>query len=717
MTRYRLCEDDRILVDGVPHRFVETVEIAQILIDLDRRETVAIEHLEFERRLHAGEIRIDLGYHSVSATRSRVRRYQALSELPPEKRALVMHKLRWVQDFIALYERGEAKKTSPDGYAAAIAMIEKSRQAAEIEEAEDRRRKPGARPLSGFSNPSASQLKRWVLAYEYGDRETMSLYDGYARGGNRQRRLDPVVVRLINRVAARYCTPIRPTMTQLHSLLGRMLRRYNSKYKRDYEIPSRKALERAIHAIPDFEKVAGRRGLAYARKHFAPVHEGVVATMPFERVEMDEWKISIQAILMETGDWEQLSEDARKAIGRTRCWLTAAIDCATRCIVSLHVSNQPLSSATAIRGLRMMMEDKEPLRNLAGAKTEWPTRGTPALLVTDKGSQFLSDEFQTIVGSLDISHARPPAGMATMRGQIERFFGTLETRFASNFIGRTFSNPTQKGEHDAEKLAELTVHELEQALIRHVCDVYHRTPHGALEGLSPAQEWNRLMHATGVKPFVDERKTRIVFGLHVTRSMSARGVRLFGTFYQSEPLHAMWMEREGRRVRIALDPDDLNTIAVERGPGDWIEAEVINRPKFVVSTDTLAMNFAQLVARGLPAFNVDDLVENQRILDEALGDIEAMANAARRRNGIVIEEAFEKGLEDLRRNVRRAFADYRKRTDGKFREIKSEAVSLPRRERPREEAHTPPAETPTAIDQPNAPTSRRAPRTSAPWRE
>ncbi|MCC4298175.1 hypothetical protein [Aurantimonas coralicida] len=66
--RYRLGVDDRIMIDGVQHKWVETNEMAYILKDVANGATREVSLEEFERDLHlatlgAGVDELDCPYH------------------------------------------------------------------------------------------------------------------------------------------------------------------------------------------------------------------------------------------------------------------------------------------------------------------------------------------------------------------------------------------------------------------------------------------------------------------------------------------------------------------------------------------------------------------------------------------------------------------------------------------------------------------------------
>ncbi|EAU41330.1 Integrase, catalytic domain [Fulvimarina pelagi HTCC2506] len=666
--RYRLTERDRITWGGQEYAWKRTDERGHVMVDVKERREHEIGHDTFDRLLRSGEIVHEEDFYSRQVARRRERDITCYEDLDPEEREIMMHRLRWVEAFEILYVSGQAKK-APYGFEKAVGIIEErfKEEAREQDGGNTDRNAPGDRPLTGRSAPSWSQLGRWVRAYAKADGDPVVLLPETRRCGNRAPRLDPVVARFVHVTAQRYCAPSRPSVALLYERMGRQIRLYNGMYRRprklpDLDIPSVKALERAVTALDDFDKIAGRRGIDYARRYFMPVFEGPVVTRPLDRVEIDEWKISLQAVLERTEIFEKMSKDEKEAVKRMRCWVTVAIDYATRCIVGVSLSNQMPSATTALSCLRWIMEDKEPLRLAVGAKTPWPCRGRPVEVVTDAGSGFKSKRFEWALRSLGIDRGRPPGKHPNFRGTIERFFGTLETRLIARYDGRTFSGIEEKGDYDSEKFATLTVEELERAMIRFICDVYHRTPMAALGGLSPSQAWNRLI-GDGVRPAPGADAMCRAFGTAFHRSVSARGVRVHGCFYRSAELMDAWEKNKNLEVDVFIDEGNLGRAVVRIERGHWTAVEADAKHYRGLDFDRHFREIGDLVSRGLPAFEgVTDPAESRTIMDEALADLDRTALLSRRRAGLFDHKKMDARIAAAKGRAEKMFtamAEYR----------------------------------------------------------
>ena len=686
--RYSIGATDRIVWEGAEYSWAETTERGHILRAPGIATPRLVEHETFAALLDTGKIRFDRGYWSPRQVRRRERGIASHDDLTDEQREQMMHRLRWVEAFESLYVAKKALK-SPDGYRDALVVIkdlfETEREAAS--RYADGRNGHGDRPAEGWTTPSWSQLGRWVRAYAASDGDPLVLVPMRRRSGHRKSRYGGTVRRIIDRFAALYCTPNRPTVALLHERMARMIRRYNRFYGTSYRIPSVKMLERAVTALPDFDKMAGRHGIDHARRYFQPVYSGPVVSRPMERIEIDEWKVSLHTLLETAGRYARMDEKEKEAVKRIRCWLSVAIDVATRCIVGISLSSRDPNHDSALSVLRHVLEDKEDLRRRAGARTEWPCRGWPAGVVTDKGSGFKSHEFRRALDSLDIESMRPPAGRPHFRGTIERFFGNVETRLLPRFDGRAFSNVTEKGDYEADRYAALTIAELERALIRYICDVYHRTPHSGLFGLSPAQAWNRLSRENPPTPPPGDDRMRIAFGTRLKRKISARGVRVLGRFYLSEELSALFRQDRHAEVDVFIDETELGRVSFARASGDDATSRIVvttganaDRQWFgaqSVDRSVLGRNFEQFGKSAAQHFGLEGTAfsraahpdENRRVLDEALRDIDAIASNARRRGAIFFEEKHAAGLKRLKKEIGSAFAN---NFGHRVREVRSE---------------------------------------------
>lgn len=133
---------------------------------------------------------------------------------------------------------------------------------------------------------------------------------------------------------------------------------------------------------------------------------------PFHRVHIDHTQLDVFVEIRGRGG----------RIYKRRPWLTLAIDAETRAVVGFYLSIHAPSTVSCMMVIRHMVSVYQ---------------RTPAIIVVDNGREFLSDAFDKLCDSLNITLQRRPAHQARFGAVIERLFGTLNTEFIHNLAGNT----------------------------------------------------------------------------------------------------------------------------------------------------------------------------------------------------------------------------------------------------------------------------------------
>ena len=324
-----------------------------------------------------------------------------------------------------------------------------------------------------------------------------------------------------------------------------------------------------------FRVCCARHGREEAMKRFRPTNTRIEVTRPLERVEMDEVKLDIFAIMARCGFFALFSKDELENLGlldKKKCWwLVCAIDCRTRCIVGMVLTVNPKSSS-ALKCLRMIVNDKGQFADAVQAYAPWDIYGTPESLFVDNGSAFTASAFTSTCSDLGITKVQTIAGAPSMRGTIERVFYTLQLSLMPRLYGRTFKSILERKNHPAEKRACLTLEDIAFCLVRWVVDIYHNEPHAGLMWRTPLELWE-AGHADGNYPLMpapDQEKQRIAFGLVLTRTAQKDGVRVLNIRYHSKELAEFFLERENEKIEVRWFDEDLGAAHV-RISGRWVE--------------------------------------------------------------------------------------------------------------------------------------------------
>lgn len=176
-------------------------------------------------------------------------------------------------------------------------------------------------------------------------------------------------------------------------------------------------------------------------------------------------------------------------------------------------------------------------------------------------------------GRLGIDYLGCVAEMPDLKGSIEKIFRTSADRLVSRLVGRTFSNPQQRGDYDSDAMARLKPRQLVKAFIRFAVDIHHNTPLDKLKKRTPRQAWDEHVRDFGVRPHPDLRTMRHVFGTAETRTITEAGLEVRGVTYQSEDLARLYMRGRKRRYDVRWWPHDVGAIEVRLGPDEWLTVD------------------------------------------------------------------------------------------------------------------------------------------------
>lgn len=297
-------------------------------------------------------------------------------------------------------------------------------------------------------------------------------------GGKGGRRLPEAVEQIIRQmVRTRYLTRQKRSVAALHREIARACAVQGLPAPARNTVASRIAGENPV-------EVGRRRGGADSVRRLqsagddVPVIEGIL-----DQVQIDHTVIDLIVV----------DERERKPIGRP--YLTVAIDVCSRCLVGMVVTLEPPSAVSVGLCLAHAAQDKRPWLERIGVQAAWPMSGKPRALYVDNAREFKSEALTRGCEQHGIELGYRPPGRPHYGGIVERVIGTA-MRMIHELPGTTFSNPVERGRYDSEKLAALTLPELERWLALAVAS-YHGTIHSTL-GQTPAGRWADAVAATGL---------------------------------------------------------------------------------------------------------------------------------------------------------------------------------------------------------------------------
>ena len=207
---------------------------------------------------------------------------------------------------------------------------------------------------------------------------------------------------------------------------------------------------------------------------------------------------------------------------------------------------------------------------------EWDSSMCPGVLVTDRGTEYVSNCFEQIA-ELGVKVVNLPVYRPELKGGIEKFFSIIQDLFRPYLKGKGLIEPDfqERGAHDYRKDACLTLEQFEKVLIR--CIIYYNSQR-VIENFPYADDMLKKkispyvndifaygMNLEGVN-FVKVDKRQLMLTLlprtegKFTRSgLIVNRVRYKNTNYAEKYL-------SGGNVTVAYNPDDSSSVwLVEKG--------------------------------------------------------------------------------------------------------------------------------------------------------
>ncbi|CAG4915572.1 Mu transposase C-terminal domain-containing protein [Paraburkholderia gardini] len=403
--------------------------------------------------------------------------------------------------------------------------------------------------------PSEITVWRWKVRYLKAGRDIRALLPAKALRGNRKERYpDEVLASVAESIEDIYLTQERNTIQDTLDEAEHRVRKENKlrPSSQQLPLPTFNLVERTIARIPEFDRYVARYGRTAAEKRFRAVLHHHVTDAPLDRAQIDHTPLDLIVI----------DDESLLPLGRP--YVTACLDCATRCVLGLHISFDPPSHLTVARCLQhAFMPKTSLLKSYPEVKNAWMAHGVMSGLDVDNGLEFHSDSFENGCYSLGIEIHYSPRKKAWFKGMIERFLKTFNENVSHGIPGTTFRNILEKDDYDPSKFAVVRWSTLKKIAHIWVVDVYHQKIHRSL-GVPPALKW-----ASGIRqediPLPDDPKSlNFIFGKCEERTLTHKGIELHGgLFYNSVEL--TYLRRrlgDSLRVEVRVDTSDLGHIVI-----------------------------------------------------------------------------------------------------------------------------------------------------------
>ena len=265
-----------------------------------------------------------------------------------------------------------------------------------------------------------------------------------------------------------------------------------------------------------------------------------------------------------------LVDDSGSLIGRPI--LTACVDAYSGLCCGYHVSLE--GGNYSLRGLMLnVITDKVAHCKKYGItieKTDWNCDKLPGTLVTDKGTEYVSENFEQIT-ELGVSLINLPAYRPDLKGKIEKFFDLVQSAYKKHLKGKGVIEPDfrERGAHDYRKDACLTLKEFETIVLH--CIIYYNTKlllenFPFTEDMLKAQVkpfanciWNYQLESLGSNLVSVTAENLILTLLPRTNgAFSRKGLKVNGLRYKCDGFTERFLS--GGTAVVAYNPEDCGMV-------------------------------------------------------------------------------------------------------------------------------------------------------------
>ena len=265
-----------------------------------------------------------------------------------------------------------------------------------------------------------------------------------------------------------------------------------------------------------------------------------------------------------------LVDDAGNLIGRPL--LTACVDAYSGLCCGYSLSWE--GGVYSLRGLMLsVITDKVELCKRFGISInaeDWNCKQLPATLITDKGSEYKSANFEQIA-ELGVKVVNLPPYRPELKGSVEKFFDLVQDLYKPHLKGQGVIEPDyqERGAHDYRKDACLTIEAFETILLR--CIVYYNSQR-IIENFPYTEDmlsanvqpnasaiWNWNMTQPGANLIAVDRERLILTLLpRTTGTFSRHGLKVNQMRYAHDGYTEAYLS--GGTVTVAYNPDDVSCV-------------------------------------------------------------------------------------------------------------------------------------------------------------
>lgn len=355
-----------------------------------------------------------------------------------------------------------------------------------------------------------------------------------------------------------------------------------------------------------------------------------------------------------------LVDDAGNLIGRPL--LTACVDAYSGLCCGYSLSWE--GGVYSLRGLMLsVITDKVELCKRFGISInaeDWNCNQLPATLITDKGSEYKSANFEQIA-ELGVKVVNLPPYRPELKGSVEKFYDLVQDLYKPHLKGKGVIEPDyqERGAHDYRKDACLTLESFETILLR--CIVYYNSQR-IIENFPYTEDmlsanvqpnasaiWNWNMTQPGANLIsVDRERLMLTLLPRTTGTFTRHGLKVNQMRYAHDGYTEAYLS--GGTVTVAYNPDDVSCVWLIEN-GSYTRFDLIeNRFAGKRLTTVQAMQTAQ------KAIIKDSVQDNLQAKIDLADHICTIASAT----GSTGKTQIKSVRENRKREQRRSHVDYAK---------------------------------------------------------
>lgn len=414
--------------------------------------------------------------------------------------------------------------------------------------------------------PCGGSLLEWYRRFTLSGRCLSALIPQSHRQGNRERRLWPPAIEIMEKFARRqWLQPERPHASKIFGHVRDRIRTVAREYgipehEIEAKVPKIGAFYKIINNIGSLEREIHRNDPKEAKHKHRIKGKGPDYKWIGETLQIDSTELPI------------VVRDPKTGLVFKQVTLTVAIDLATRAIVGWYVGLEK-GFATIQEALRMTMMPKTWFSRLEGINNEYTASVKPSVVTTDQGGDFRSNDLVITCGQLNIRLKHTPAGAPYLKGVVERQFRESKAAMFAGMPGSLFKNGERFTDYHAAEHAEMTMEQVNWIVCKFVADIWMQKWSDAIED-SPAEKWRKLsaLKHPEMAPSIDHL-IPLVSKVVEKVTIQHTGLEWMNLFYgHSSPEVQDLMNREGpgaRNYRMRIDAMDVGR-AYLLVDGEWL---------------------------------------------------------------------------------------------------------------------------------------------------